>query len=53
MIPGSETICEVAPESMTHPPALDGLVVLFRAAMRAEQSHAGAPVPWSPKPEGA
>ena len=42
----SETMCEVAPESMTHAPGVEGPAagaptVAFRAATRAEQSHAG------------
>jgi hypothetical protein len=46
IIPGSLTMWDVAPESMTQAPAVEGpalevLAVLFRAAMRAEQSHAG------------
>jgi hypothetical protein len=49
-IPGSETICDVAPESMTQARDVEesrvgAPVVLFRAAMRAEQSHAGAVLP--------
>jgi hypothetical protein len=31
----------VAPESMTHSPTVEGVAALFRAAMSAEQSHAG------------
>lgn len=55
-IPGSETMWEVAPESITHglgvvEPTLELLAVLLRAAMRAEQSQAGAPVP-EPGPYG-
>ena len=47
-IPGSEAMCDVAPESMTHSPtvegAADGVMALFREAMSAEQSHVGVSV---------
>jgi hypothetical protein len=33
-IPGSEAMCAVAPESMTHSPTVEGKAVLFRAATR-------------------
>ena len=45
-IPGSETMCEVAPESINHAPGVEGPAagepaVAFRAPTRAEQSLAG------------
>jgi hypothetical protein len=40
-IPGSEAICAVALESMTHSPTVEGEAVLFRAATRADMSPAG------------
>jgi hypothetical protein len=44
-IPGSVTMWEVALESITQPPLLEEpATVLFRAAMRAVQSHAEAPL---------
>jgi hypothetical protein len=37
---------EVEPESITQPPLLqESVMVFFRAAMRAVQSHTGAPFP--------
>jgi hypothetical protein len=33
-IPGSEAMCAVAPESMTHSPTVEGEAALFRAATR-------------------
>ena len=55
IIPGSETMWDVAPESMTQEPVVEEPLVeppavLFSAAMRAEQSHAGALLPWTPVP---
>jgi hypothetical protein len=41
IIPGSDTMWEVAPESIVQLPALKEPAVLFSAATRAEQSHAG------------
>jgi hypothetical protein len=41
----SETMWEVALESMTHPSVLEELAVLFRT----DQSHAGVVWPWTPK----
>jgi hypothetical protein len=40
-IPGSETMCDVAPESMTQWPLLEEPAAVFRAAMRPLQSQAG------------
>jgi hypothetical protein len=34
-IPGSEAMCAVVPESMTHSPTVEGKAVLFRVATRA------------------